>query len=475
MFKVGERQQCGRHLDGLNIHCDNGIDNHDTSADRNGLYDRSGRNGGGACDLWQCGRNRSDLCCAENDSAGHSPHDSPSDRTNDSVFQRCRVHRRRRPDLLMMTTQKKQWNASFSRMRSLACVAIVVLHTCSYAMVAAHAKGTALSDAQVTLTSFGQYSCMWAVPLFVMASGALLLDPERELTWDRLLHRYIARVGGALFVFGLLFIAFDFAMNGVEETAANSLFYVAHPGAGAGYVFLCCLVDLLTGHSWAHMWYLYMLVGLYLLLPFMKKVVAGSAEKDLLVLAGLLFVFTSVIPILGLFGVETDYRFSVATVYPLYFLLGNLLSSQTLKLPKWVALTGFVLATLFVWGYVWCAGGERPEWYGYVTSYNSIPIVAQATCLFSLLCRDDMEAAPDGAPSSEENMQLSERCLLAFDHGTFGIYLIHLVFVKLAFRYAGLDPYASPAWFPLTVIAVVLLSWLVTWALQKLPLFRKIL
>lgn len=374
-----------------------------------------------------------------------------------------------------MSTQKKQWNASFSRMRSLACVAIVVLHTCVYAMVAANARGISLSHLQVVSTELGQYSCMWAVPMFVMVSGALLLDPERELSWDRLLHRYIARVGGALLVFGLLFTAFDFAMNGVEETAANSLFFAAHPGDGAGYVALCCFVDLLTGHSWAHMWYLYMLLGLYLLLPFMRKVVAGSSAKELWGLAGILFFFAGVVPLLGLFGMEADYRFSVATVYPLYFLLGRHLDPREVKLPKWLAMTGLVLATLFVWGCVWRTGGERPEWLGYATSYNSVPIMLQALCLFCLLVQPDMGASAKSVFSAGKQGQLSERCLLSLDRCTFGIYLTHLVFVKLAFRYAGLDPYAHPAYFPLTVIVVILLSWATTWALKKLPLFRKLL
>ena len=114
----------------------------------------------------------------------------------------------------------------------------------------------------------------------------------------------------------IIVFAFDFAMNGVEETAANSLFFAAHPGDGAGYVALCCFVDLLTGHSWAHMWYLYMLLGLYLLLPFMRKVVAGSSAKELWGLAGILFFFAGVVPLLGLFGMEADYRFSYYS--PLY-------------------------------------------------------------------------------------------------------------------------------------------------------------
>ena len=105
----------------------------------------------------------------------------------------------------------------------------------------------------------------------------------------------------------------------------------------------------------------------------------------------------------------------------------------------------------------------------------AVPIMLQALCLFCLLVQPDMGASAKSVFSAGKQGQLSERCLLSLDRCTFGIYLTHLVFVKLAFRYAGLDPYAHPAYFPLTVIVVILLSWATTWALKKLPLFRKLL
>ena len=84
-----------------------------------------------------------------------------------------------------------KWNVSFSWLRSFACIAIVVLHTMSYSLVAAEAHGYAVSEAQRIGVLLTQYACLWAVPVFVMVTGALLLDPARDLSWGHLRSRYI--------------------------------------------------------------------------------------------------------------------------------------------------------------------------------------------------------------------------------------------------------------------------------------------
>ena len=253
-----------------------------------------------------------------------------------------------------------KWNASFSWLRSLGCIAIIVLHTTSYSLVAAGAQGYEVTSSQRIGVLLAQYSCMWAVPVFVMVTGALLLDPARQLTWEHLRKRYIGRIGKVILVFGLIFIAFDLAMNGIAETANNSPLFAAHPISMDSptfttwlYVVLCSVGDLLTGHSWPHMWYLYMLLGLYLLMPFFRKIVANSNEKELRYLVCLLIVFISLLPLLGLANVSTDYRFSVATVYPLYLLLGYAVQNRVIRVPRWAAWTSLVLSTVGIWLAVW--------------------------------------------------------------------------------------------------------------------------
>lgn len=349
-----------------------------------------------------------------------------------------------------------KWNASFSWLRSLACIAIVVLHTMSYSLVAAGAQGYEVSARQHIGVLLAQYSCLWAVPVFVMVTGVLLLDPAREMTWDHLRKRYIGRIGKAILVFGLFFIAFDLVMNGVGETANNSPLFAAHPVSMGSpsvatwlYVVMCSVGDLLTGHSWPHMWYLYMLFGLYLLMPFFRKIVANSNEKELRYLVCLLIVFISLLPILGLANVSTDYRFSVATVYPLYLLLGYVLQNRMILVPRWIAWAGLVLSTVGILLAVWFLH-EDSATLSIFTSYNSILVALQSASIFTLFTQQNRKREDLPKP------------LKQFDKCTFGIYLIHFVFVKLLLRYAHWNPFADEWLFPVIVLVIIAASFALT-------------
>lgn len=358
---------------------------------------------------------------------------------------------------------KGKWNASFSWLRSLACIAIVVLHTMSYSLVAARAQGYEVTSSQRIGVLLAQFSCMWAVPVFVMVTGALLLDPARQLTWEHLRKRYIGRIGKVILVFGLLFIAFDLTMNGIAETANNSPLFAAHPISMDSptvttwlYVVLCSVGDLLTGHSWPHMWYLYMLFGLYLLMPFFRKIVANSTDRELRYLIGVLLVFLSLVPLLGLGGISTDYRFAVATVYPMYLFLGYALQNKVILVPRWAAWSCLILSTVAIWVAVYFLNEDTSQ-LSFFTSYNSLLVAIQSASLFALISQ------------REGKSSTTPKALKQLDKCTFGIYLIHYVFVKLLLRYTGWNPFEQLWLLPLITVYLTLISLLfvsIFWVLK---------
>lgn len=81
---------------------------------------------------------------------------------------------------------------SFSYLRAAACFAIVLLHTvfCAVSLFPEEASAT-----QALLSNIVVNNMMWAVPCFLMVSGALLLNPERPVTVKKCLTKYIPRIG----------------------------------------------------------------------------------------------------------------------------------------------------------------------------------------------------------------------------------------------------------------------------------------
>lgn len=48
-----------------------------------------------------------------------------------------------------------------------------------------------------------KYSMQFAVPIFVMISGALFLNPAKEIGYPLMLRKYVKRIALALLIFGL--------------------------------------------------------------------------------------------------------------------------------------------------------------------------------------------------------------------------------------------------------------------------------
>ena len=93
------------------------------------------------------------------------------------------------------------------------------------------------------------------------------------------------------------------------------------------------------------MWYLYCLLGLYLLLPLYKKVAELAGERDMLYLMGIYALFLCVIPCLQAQGLRFGFYIHVSSIYPLYLFMGFWLSRWGMKHSRWFYGALFLAAT----------------------------------------------------------------------------------------------------------------------------------
>jgi surface polysaccharide O-acyltransferase-like enzyme len=150
----------------------------------------------------------------------------------------------------------------------------------------------------------------WCIPLFAMISGVLFLNPQKEITIERLFKKYICRILLALFVFG---VPYAFAAILVD---AQYHFNIRQIGTAFLYV--------IRGKSENHLWYLYFIVGLYLLVPLLRVFTDNAGKKKIEYILIVLFVFTSILPLLkNIFLFDTGFHIPVNSIYVFYFLLGH--------------------------------------------------------------------------------------------------------------------------------------------------------
>lgn len=215
------------------------------------------------------------------------------------------------------------------------------------------------------------------------------------------------------------------------------------------------------------MWYLYCLIGLYLLLPAYKKIVKTSSLPELQYLLGIGVTFLSIIPALKIWNIACGFYIPVASIYPFYLLGGYYLwkrrkADRSCRLDAVLLIGSTVLLILLSLGR-WKYGMEMLE---PLFGYSSIFVIVQAVGVYGLFIhRNQMKC------------QWLRRLLVKIDENSFGIYLIHMILVRILFKQIKLNPFAYGGW-PCILAVVVLtavVSWGIVWGLKKIPVFRKIL
>ena len=130
-------------------------------------------------------------------------------------------------------------------LRIAAMVAVIVLHVCGN-----NWQGEDIHSLDWHLLNVFDSLVRWCVPVFVMLSGMFFLDPGRNVTYRSIFTKKLLRVFTAYVFWSVLYAAFTALLawrGGTPETP------------------LQIWLDVVYGHY--HLWFLYMIMGLYLFRP----------------------------------------------------------------------------------------------------------------------------------------------------------------------------------------------------------------
>ncbi len=338
----------------------------------------------------------------------------------------------------------KQNRFDLSLLRVLATLGVIFIHTCSVLTGSYELFG--LTDEQFIFFVCGREFLAGVLPLFFMITGVLLLKKEREITAKICLTKYVRRVLLALFIFGVPFSM----MIRIAETKTFSLAYI-----------WTGIVDVITGNSFAHLWYLYMLLGVYLILPMIKLYTDHTSHEQQRYLLIVLFLCNFLFPTIeAVTGFHIDFETSIGSIAVFFLLWGKYLddSKRSFSRPL-LALLGIV--TLFVT--IWCASDyNMPRW-GLV-GYSSPLIALMSTILFLLF---------KGVTIKEKHSGM----MWKLDRLCFGVYLIHPVFMQFTYRALGVTPMSFGENWAVTVpifwLAFVVVSFAGAFVMYLIPPLKK--
>lgn len=337
-------------------------------------------------------------------------------------------------------------NINLSLIRIIACLAVVLLHTANLAMAYFGPASTTR-----IITASMRNLMLWSVPCFVMVTGALLLDPAKDITYKKLFGKYIKRILIVLVLFTIIYKITDIAISGTPLSTSLITEYLS---------------DLVFGTSWSHVWYLYLILAIYLLLPFYRMVAAKAGAKDLRYLLVVLIVFQSLLTLVSdITGKETAFYICISTVFPLFLFAGYAIDRGVIKIHRALAIAVILLGIAAIIILSMEATKLQSEILGsMVTSYHFIATVLMSIAIFSLI---------SGIKISD---RLNSPVFRSLDSCTFGIYLIHMIVLNLIYKVIGFNPLTLGVYMlPVIAIVTFIISWGITFLLKLIPGIKKIL
>mgnify|MGYP001065740644 FL=1 len=276
----------------------------------------------------------------------------------------------------------------------------------------------------------------WGVPAFVMVSGALTLSAPADLTPLEFWIKRLRRLLPAIIFWTLVFFAFRRFLEGP-------------------FGLRDALKSLVEGTPYGHLWYLYMLLGLTFISPFLHKLVQVLNRRDLLLL------------ILGCFAIaagETAFGGRAVTWLPGfipfigYFLAGYYLATHA-RTPRrwWLVVIFFLCGLAIVLSTAVLLPRRDVQAYDLTFSYHNPLVAGMSLSIFLLLLKAPGSFGP----------------LIKLAPITLGIYVIHPLWIW-ALAKLGLDCYwVHPAiGIPLTATLAFILSALSALLLARIPWLR---
>lgn len=357
---------------------------------------------------------------------------------------------------LVLDAAPREPTGWFDLARVLAIGAVVVVHTTSEQVVA-RAAGDPATATWWTANLLDSAS-RWCVPVFLMVSGALLLDPRRTDRPRDFYRRRLARIGVPLVVWTGAYLGFRAVWFGDLD-----------PGRAAR--------DVAAGTPFLQLYFLYVLAVLYVLTPFLRLVVRHATHRMQAAFAGVLLALGAADQLLSAFldvgGASAATRF---LPYAGYFTLGWLLRDVPLTRravrAAALAFTGMVAATagLVALSAAFVGWGTPGR---YLYGYLSPTVVVMSLAAFALLRAWGLRHPPadGGRPASR---WAPGRRIAALSALTFGVYLVHPLFLYPLQRFWP-APADWPGWTAVTagqLAATLAGSLALTWVLARVPFLR---
>lgn len=330
-------------------------------------------------------------------------------------------------------------------LRLLAILAVIIMH----------AGGNIQISENLHLNRHSMFvaAIVWCVPAFFMISGRFFLDPMRQVTTESILKKYVPRIIIAYLIWTAIYVV-----------------YYVWSGAYDGLNVYGIINQFIEGPY--HFWYLFALVGLYIVTPILRKVTADKRLTAYFLVVffvvNLVLEYLVYIPKVGsIIALFTD-KVGIGIVgYVGYFVLGYYLYAlrDTIKPKAEICLyavgIGFWVLTIILEGQI------SPELQDadFVKQYMKPNVMLYSAGIYLFFIKRVSQIAFS---------EMTQRTFAKLTELSFGVYILHALVNEFVSCIPLPQPMRHPyIWLFILTIVIYLLSLTLTFLIRKIPVIGK--
>lgn len=340
----------------------------------------------------------------------------------------------------------------FDYLRILATLAVIVLH-----ISAQNWYSISVSSFEWKVFTIFDSSVRWAVPIFVMISGGLFLDNDRKIDIKKIFKVNILTKITSFVFWMYMYAIYRFVVK-------NTL----------------TVLSVFEGNY--HMWFLYMLIGLYIMIPVLRKITESKKIMEYFLI--ILFIFSFLIPSLinilkcinnlyimtminAFESIYDNFNFLSTLGYVFYFVLGFYLYKYDIKvifrkIIYVLGVVGFFLTYVLTEIYSNIIGEASVLFY----LNSSINVLLMSICIFIF----GKYVLSKIVLSEKGNMML-----LKISNLTYGMYLVHVLIMDFLSDVLGLNTLTFNPLISIIIISllVTIISYCVSFVMNCIPFLKK--
>lgn len=330
---------------------------------------------------------------------------------------------------------------------------------CVFGVLVIHSVSLFWRHIPIKTVSWTVFACLdsvfrFAVPVFVMISGMFMLSPEKDRGIKNLYSKNILRIFTSFVFWSLLYAVFNSIPTNPDIHFSIHKFFLR----------------IIQGEY--HLWFLFMIAGLYMVTPVLRKIVEDKKLTEYFLAIWFVFClfanFAKLIPYFGdtIFEVLRKFKMSAAIQYSGFYILGYYLNKYPLdkkfRIPVYIlgflSIAATALATVY---FSFSAMNAQSQYLEYL-----LPTTMLSSCSLFIFIQN--------ACAKRSFSDKKKQVIAALSKYSFGVYLCH-IFVINTFNRLDIIKLELPyiVIFSIALISTVIISTIVSAILNHIPVLKK--